>query len=561
MTHAFWQTRRWKSNSDAGKHAEILADLGIETETSGVFYGGKWHEGKGEGVQSVNPSTNQVLGVCKTASLEQTHEAINCARQAHEYWRRIPAPVRGELVRKVGLALRDKKDQLASLVALEVGKVKAEALQDVESAIHMTGYTLGLGKSMSGRILPSETPHQLLLENYHPLGVVASITSFNSVFTSFFVDAAMGLTCGNALVWKPALSAHLTAVATTKIITDALYDANPKLASIMSLVTGGAAQAETIAKSRQVNLVSFTGSTEVGRKINTWVAERFGKVMLELAGNNAIIVMDDANLNLALRSVVFSATASTAQRCTTTRRLFVQQGCYDIFFEHLTHAYKQLQIGDPLDPSTLIGPLHHPHSVKLFNDTLDEVRSAGGDVLFGGQDLSTQLGGNFVRPAIVRIDPTHPIVQKETFAPILFTGRFKELSQALQWNNMVPQGLSSSLFSQSMNASFKFISPSGSDCGVINVVRLCVSTTNPWCRMCQQPILRWDLQTEKRNQDQDEGAANLGRITCVVPRRACTGDERCPMRTAWRSRSTPTDTGPREALRDLLALRGAKARG
>jgi aldehyde dehydrogenase family 7 protein A1 len=329
------------TSSEATKHGELLVELGLDPEiSSGVFYAGKWHKGEGEVVESINPTTHLPLGRVSTASLNQTHEAIMAAKLAQEQWRKLPAPARGAVVRKVGLALEEKKDSLANLISLEVGKVKLEALQDVENAIAHSGYCLGLGSSMNGSILPSSTPHQLLLENYHPLGVVASITSFNSVLTSFFTDAATAWTCGNSVVFKPATSASLTAIALTKVIADAITDANvsPNLSSILSLVSGGPQMGEEICKSRSVNLVSFTGSTEVGRRINLWVAERFGKVMFQLAGNNAIIVMDDANLNLALRSIVFSATASSAQRCTSTRRLFVQQGIYDVFFEHLIHA-------------------------------------------------------------------------------------------------------------------------------------------------------------------------------------------------------------------------------
>lgn len=305
---------------------------------------------------------------------------------------------------------------------------------------------------------------------------------------------SLALVCGNSTVWKPALSTNLVSIALTKIISGVLakHNVDPALAS---MVTGPAAVGEALCKDPRVRLVSFTGSTAVGRKVGVWVQERFGRSVLELGGNNAIsgfrpsaisaplpssnphprfptAVMDDANMDLALRGTLFSAIGTSGQRCTTTRRLFVQRASHDAFIESLVHAYRQVRIGDPLDRRTLFGPLHKPESVDLFKATLDQAKKEGGEVVWGGDVLEMPgdlAGGMFVRPAIVRIDPTKPVVQRETFAPILYVSKFKFLDEAIRLNNMVPQGLASALFTSNMSSSFRFTSVVGSDCGIVNV--------------------------------------------------------------------------------------------
>ncbi|KXS12040.1 Aldedh-domain-containing protein [Gonapodya prolifera JEL478] len=445
-------------------HKELFDELGIKKENSGVC-NGEWG-GSGPVIYSMNPSTGKILASITTASKADVDSAIDAARKAQHLWRSVPTPVRGHIVREIGEALREKKLALAKLISLEVGKILAEAEGEVQEFIDMTDIALGLSRSMPGQVLPSERSKHLILEQWHPLGCVGVITAFNFPHAVYGWNSSLAFVCGNSVVWKPALSTSLVALATTKIVHSVL-ERNNYPTSLAALLCGAGEVGEAVSKDRRVDLVSFTGSTAIGRKVGVWAQERFGRVLLELGGNNACIVMDDANIELAVRGILFSAVGTSGQRCTTTRRLFVQQGVYDIFMEHLTHAYKQVRIGNPLDKGTIYGPLHNHSAVSRFQKTMEEIKRAGGAILHGGKVVDGP--GLFVQPTIVRMDPTAEIVQRETFAPILYAAKFKDLSEAIQLNNAVPQGLSSSIFTSDVRALFEFIGPNGSDCGIVNV--------------------------------------------------------------------------------------------
>ncbi|KAI9032191.1 aldehyde dehydrogenase domain-containing protein [Hyaloraphidium curvatum] len=451
--------------------AGTVASLSLATPQAnqGVF-DGEWR-GSGERVFCLNPSTGRVIAEVATGSKEDLDAVSKRARAAWDRWKRTPMPTRGAVVRDIGATLRLHKPKLARLISLEVGKLLAEAESEVQEFIDMTELALGLSRKLEGKTLPSERKQHLLLEAYHPLGVVGIITTFNSPCAVYGWNMSVALVCGNTTVWKPALSTNLVAIAMTKLISKVLigHKVDPAVAS---LCTGTADIGEALCRDDRYKLVSFTGSTAVGRNVGVVVQERFGRTVLQLGGNNAIIVMDDADMALALRGTVFSAIGSTGQRCTSTRRLLVQQSSYDAFVESLVHAYRQIRIGDPLEPRTMCGPLHKPESVDQFRATIEQAKKEGGEVIFGGDVLELPgdlKGGLFVRPAIIKIDPFALIVQRETFAPILYTAKFKKLDEAIQINNSVPQGLASALFTTNMRASFRFTSVMGSDCGIVNV--------------------------------------------------------------------------------------------
>jgi len=440
-----------------------------------VYMGkGTWG-GSGEIIESICPSTGEVLAKVATATAAETSEAIKRAREAYKTFRKVPAPKRGEIIRLVRNAISEHKSALGALVSLEMGKILSEGEGEIQEYIDICDYAIGLSRSAAGRVLKSERPGHQILEVANPLGVVGIITAFNFPVAVCGWNFALCLAVGNATIWKPSPTTPLCAIAVTRIVADVL-EKNGIDGAVASLVCGGTEVGETLVNDKGVDLVSFTGSERVGQIIGTKVQQRFGKVLLELGGNNCAIVAPSANLDLALRTLVFSAAGTAGQRCTTTRRLFLHRSIADTFLLRFVKAYENLQtrLGDPLEASTLIGPLHTNGAKDALFMALEQVKKEGGEVLVGGQQYTPSTEalkkGNYVLPAVVKpASPQSPIFQEETFAPMLSVAIYDDLDQAIEWNNNVRQGLSSTLFTTDMREMGKWISEEGSDCGIVNV--------------------------------------------------------------------------------------------
>lgn len=442
-----------------------LKELGLREENDGV-YNGSWG-GRGEVITSYCPANNEPIARVRQASLEDYEETIKKAKEAWKVWADIPSPKRGEIVRQIGDALRKKIKLLGSLESLEMGKILVEGVGEVQEYIDICDYAVGLSRMIGGPVLPSERPGHALIEQWNPVGLVAIITAFNFPVAVYGWNNALALICGNVCLWKGAPTTSLTSVAVTKIVAQVLEENNLP-GAICSLTCGGADIGTAMAKDERVDLLSFTGSTQVGKQVALMVQERFGRKLLELGGNNAIIVFDDADLSLVTPSVLFAAVGTAGQRCTTARRLFLHERIHDEIVEKLANAYAQVRVGDPWDSDTLYGPLHTKQAVQMFLGAVEQAKQEGGKVVYGGKVI--ERPGNYVEPTIVTGLPhdSH-IVHTETFAPILYVLKFKSEEEAFAWNNEVKQGLSSSVFTKDLGRIFRWLGPKGSDCGIVNV--------------------------------------------------------------------------------------------
>lgn len=449
---------------DSGRYP-FLHELGLTSDNDGV--NGSFTGGSGEVIESICPANGQPIARVRQGSLADYEKIIQSTKEAWHVWSDIPAPQRGEIVRLVGHALRDKKHQLGSLVSLEVGKIITEGDGEVQEFIDICDYSVGLSRMLGGQVFPSERPGHSLIEQYNPLGAIGVITAFNFPVAVFGWNASIGLVCGNTLVWKGAPSTPLTTVAVTRIMQKVLEENNlPK--AICSSICGGPEIGEAMASDKRLPLVSFTGSTPVGNKVGTIVQKRFGKSILELGGNNAILVMDDADLNLVIPATLFASVGTAGQRCTTTRRLIVHESLHDAVVERLKKAYSQLRIGDPLDADTLYGPVHSPQGVEIFHKAVESAKSQGGTIEYGGKVIDRP--GFYVEPTLITgLSHDAKVVQTESFVPVLYVLKVKDLDEAISWNNEVDQGLSSSLFTKNPENIFKWIGHKGSDCGIVNV--------------------------------------------------------------------------------------------
>uniref|UniRef100_A0A6B2FEG8 Alpha-aminoadipic semialdehyde dehydrogenase n=1 Tax=Bothriechis nubestris TaxID=1766655 RepID=A0A6B2FEG8_9SAUR len=442
-----------------------LKELGLREENEGV-YNGSWG-GRGEVVTTYCPANNQPIAKVRQANLEDYEETIKKAKEAWQIWAEVPAPKRGEIVRQIGDALRDKIKILGNLVSLEMGKIFVEGVGEVQEYVDICDYAVGLSRMFGGPVLPSERPGHALIEQWNPLGLVGIITAFNFPVAVYGWNNAIALICGNVCLWKGAPTTSLTSVAVTKIIAQVL-EKNKLPGAICSLACGGADIGTAMARDERIDLLSFTGSTSVGKQVAVTVQERFGQCLLELGGNNAIIVFEDADLNLVIPSALFAAVGTAGQRCTTARRLFLHESIHDQVVEKLMKAYAQVRIGDPWDANTLYGPLHTKQAVKMFLDAVEVAKQQGGSVVYGGKVI--ERPGNYVEPTIViGLPHNSPIVHTETFAPILYVLKFKTEEEAFGWNNSVKQGLSSSIFTKDLGRIFRWLGPKGSDCGIVNV--------------------------------------------------------------------------------------------
>jgi aldehyde dehydrogenase (NAD+) len=446
---------------------EILTRLGLWKTNSGAGHGTWIEDPAGGEISSHNPADGSELAKVRMAAEEDYDDVLWQARQAFEKWRLVPAPKRGEIVREIGEELRRVKDDLGALVTLESGKILAEGRGEVQEMIDIADFACGLSRQLYGLSMHSERPGHRMYEQWHPLGVVGVITAFNFPVAVWAWNALIAMVCGDVVVWKPSLKTPLCAIAAQRICDRVLMRFG--WTGVTSVVIG---TDEIVGKrligDRRVPLISATGSSRMGRIVGPTVAARLGRTLLELGGNNGIIVTNDADPELVVRAVLFGAVGTAGQRCTSTRRLFLQRGIASRIIDRLVAAYKQVRIGDPIDPSTLMGPLIDGEAVDHFMRGLATIEEQGGKVIAGSGRLNTGAG-NFVEPTLVMAEPNMPCLKEELFAPVLYLIEFDELDQAIAWHNDVPQGLSSAIFTRDLISAETFLSARGSDCGIANV--------------------------------------------------------------------------------------------
>jgi len=447
------------------KHA--FAELNITSEEKGTAIGNQWYTGS-ETISSFSPIDGAEISKIQLTTNQQYTTVIDKASEAFVHWKTIPTPKRGEIVRQFGEALRNKKEQLSLLLCYEMGKSLQEAKGEVQEMIDICDFAVGLSRQLHGYTMHSERPQHRMYEQYHPLGVVGIISAFNFPMAVWSWNVALAWVCGNTCVWKPSEKTPLCAIACQKIIADVL-EKNQLPQGISCLVNGNAELGKQIAKDKRIILVSATGSTEMGRSVGITVAERFGKSLLELGGNNAMIITPSADLKLAIPAIVFGAIGTSGQRCTTTRRLIVHESLVGILSEKLKAIYSQLKIGSPLDEKNHLGPLIDAQAVDQFTNLLKDAKTQGAVPIVEGQTLPN-LGNTYVSPSIYLASNTIAVVQKETFVPMLYLIPYSgDIENAIALQNEVTQGLSSSIMTQNLRESELFLSSLGSDCGIANV--------------------------------------------------------------------------------------------
>jgi aldehyde dehydrogenase (NAD+) len=432
-----------------------LAQLGLEA-VNGTGVAGDF--------PSISPIDGQPIAHVRLHNRAQYDQIVDRATAAFHTWRTVPAPRRGELVRQMAVELRKHKSALGELVTREMGKILVEGEGEVQEMIDIADFAVGLSRQLYGLTMHSERPGHRMYEQWHPLGPIGVISAFNFPVAVWSWNAMLALACGDTVIWKPSLKTPLCALAAHNIGNRVLVEAG--YPDVLNVVIGTNEEiGEALLDDHRLPLVSFTGSSAVGRHVANRVGSRLGKTLLELGGNNAIIVMEDANFDLALRGVLFGSVGTAGQRCTSTRRLFLQHGMSERMTKSLIAAYRQVRIGDPLQPDTLMGPLVSEDAVRRMQQALDTIRAQGGEVIFGGNPL----GGCYVEPTLVRARHDLPMLREEVFAPILYLIDFQDLDTAIQWHNDVPQGLSSAIFTSNLVAAETFLSHRGSDCGIANV--------------------------------------------------------------------------------------------
>lgn len=447
---------------------DFLKELGIQEMNPGACWGQDgWIGGEGRDLlASVNPTTGEPIATVSQATEDDYEEVMAHAVEAFKRWRMVPGPVRGLMVRDLADALREKKDALGRLVSLEMGKIVQEGWGEVQEMIDICDFAVGLSRQLYGRTMPSERVRHRMMEQWHPLGPVGVITAFNFPVAVWAWNAALAAVCGDVTIWKPSSEVPLTAIAVQKIAGEVMkaHDAE----GVFNLVIGrGRTVGERLIRDDRIPLVSFTGSTVMGKRVGEVVGKRLGSTILELGGNNAVIVTPSADLEMAMRSVLFGAVGTAGQRCTSTRRVFVHKSVSGKFTRMLLDAYGKVTIGDPLEEGILMGPLVNEAAVEEMMGALETIRELGGEILTGGARLDRP--GYFVEPVIVKAQHDWEIVHRETFAPILYLMEYEDFEEVLAWHNEVPQGLSSSIFTNDVREAETFLSPEGSDCGIANV--------------------------------------------------------------------------------------------
>jgi aldehyde dehydrogenase (NAD+) len=448
----------------------LAPKFGIDPQGGGLVIGRQQQTCQGPPIVVRSPIDGQLLGTINSATRDDCTAAISAAQVAFLEWRTIPAPLRGELVRRFGDVLRAHKSDLATLVTLECGKIFQEALGEVQEMIDICDFAAGLSRQLYGLTIATERPNHRMMEQWHPLGPVGIISAFNFPVAVWAWNAAIALVCGDSLIWKPSEKTPLCALACQQLLMRAAADLDYTPPGLSTLVIGGADVGKQLAADPRVPLVSATGSVTMGRSVAQTVAQRLGRSLLELGGNNACIVAPTANLDLATRGIVFASAGTCGQRCTTLRRLFVHDSLADELVRRIRVAYESLPIGNPLNAGVLIGPLIDSTAVRKMQVALEMAVSQGGTI-HGGQIFTDNVpaGGNYVRPAIVEMPSHTEVMYQETFAPILYVVRYSDFDKAVELQNCVPQGLSSSIFTNDLREAERFVSASGSDCGIANV--------------------------------------------------------------------------------------------
>jgi aldehyde dehydrogenase (NAD+) len=447
----------------------LLKKLGLEETNRGVFCG-EWI-GSGAVIKSISPIDGKVIAKVKTASPADYEKTVRRAQEAFHKWQSLPAPKRGDVIRQFGNALRAAKKDLGRLVTLEAGKILAEGEGEVQEMIDICDFAVGLSRQLYGLTIASERPNHRMMEQWHPLGVVGIISAFNFPVAVWAWNSALAAVCGDSTIWKPSEQTPLTAIASIKIAEKVCRENNVDPAIFCLAIGDRHSVGERLVNDKRIPLVSATGSTRMGRYVGEKVMNRLGKVLLELGGNNAIIVTPSADLKLAVRAILFGAVGTAGQRCTSTRRIFVHESIEKDLTDHLVAAYKQVRIGNPLDSSTLMGPLINLQSVAAMQNALKQLKKEGGEILYGGELLKGPKypGGQYVMPCIAKAQPDFQIVHEETFAPILYILSYSRLEEAIAQHNAVPQGLSSAIFTNDIREAELFVSGRGSDCGIANV--------------------------------------------------------------------------------------------
>ena len=445
----------------------ILRRLGIEETNLGATDGKEWFA-SGDMLDVRSPATGQLLARVKQATEADYERVVAAAQKQFLAWRTVPAPQRGLIVREIGEELRKSKDDLGALVTIEMGKILTEGKGEVQEMIDVADFAVGLSRQLYGLTMPSERPGHAMREQWHPLGVIGIVTAFNFPVAVWSWNSLLAMVCGDTMVWKPSSEVPLTAIATQRIAARVL--ARHGFEGVSTLVIGpGRVIGDKVAKDPRIPMVSFTGSCAIGQRLAATVSGRYGRTILELGGNNAIIVTPHADLDMAARAIVFGAAGTAGQRCTSTRRVIVHESVAQPLLDKLTRAYRSLKIGDPLDPHTLVGPLVTERAVTEMMEAIEAAKKQGGKLLAGGKRRD-DLGKNFVEPTLIDMPSQTDIVKQETFAPILYVLRYREgLEQAIAIQNGVPQGLSSSIFTLNVREAEQFLSAAGSDCGIANV--------------------------------------------------------------------------------------------
>ncbi|MBM3784394.1 MAG: aldehyde dehydrogenase family protein [Acidobacteria bacterium] len=451
----------------------LLKRLGLRDSQSGVFHE-EWARPAGEEIEVISPADGQLLGAVTLGAEEDYDDAAYVAQKVFPKWRDTPAPKRGQIIREIGDGLRLAKDDLGTLVSLEAGKILAEGKGEVQEMIDIADFVVGLSRQLYGLTMHSERPGHRMYEQWHPLGPIGCITAFNFPVAVWSWNALVAAVCGDCVIWKPSEKTPLTSIAVQHIVNRVME--RHGLLGVFTLANGrGSTVGERMISDRRLPLISATGSTHMGRRVAEVVGERLGRTLLELGGNNAMIITEDADPKLAIRALLFGAAGTAGQRCTTIRRVLLHKDIKAEFVEYIQRAWTQLRIGHPLDPQTLCGPLIDSGAIEQMQQGLADARAQGGEVIFGGEAVELDyegkplLGGCYRRPALVLANSSIPITKVEVFAPILYILEYEDLDDAIRQQNGVPQGLSSAIFTASLRSAETFLSHRGSDCGIANV--------------------------------------------------------------------------------------------
>ncbi len=449
---------------------EALDALGLKKNNLGTSTGKKWYKTSGQAIESYSPADGKLIGAVYATDEKSFHAVVEQSKAAFKEWRKWPAPKRGEVVRQIGEALRQYKEPLGKLVSYEMGKSYQEGLGEVQEMIDICDFAVGLSRQLHGLTMHSERPNHRMYEQWHPIGIVGIISAFNFPVAVWSWNSMLAWVCGDVCIWKPSEKTPLCSIA-CQIIVQQVFEKNEVPEGVSSLINGDYTVGQWLAQDENIPLVSATGSTRMGKAVASTVSERLGRALLELGGNNAIIVTEHANLDIAVRGALFGAVGTAGQRCTTTRRLIVQESVYDEVKNRLSKAYAQLNIGNPLDTQNHVGPLIDKQAVKLYEDALKKIKKEGGTFVIAGGVLDGKgyESGCYVKPAVAEVTNDLSIVQQETFAPILYLIKYKTLEEAIEIQNGVKQGLSSSIMTSNMYDMERFLSHEGSDCGIANV--------------------------------------------------------------------------------------------